>query len=129
MPKAILKLLTFLIMAVVSYSAISPSSFAVGTTASINNNVVSVSNTDTITYINGYYLVGTEWKPYTLSGSLFPGSNVWTLNGASTSINISADKSAIGVKTYILTFGCNLDSTNTAWICGNNNNWQINQVD
>ena len=126
MPKAIPKILTFLILIVVLYGAISSSSFAAGTAASINGNIISISNTDTITYVNGYYLVGTTWKPYTLSGSPFPGSGVWITNGASASINISADKSAIGAETYILTFGCNLNATNDAWVCGDNNNWQIN---
>src|SRR3990167_6886185 len=109
MPKSIPKILTFLILIVVLYGAISSSSFAAGTTTSINGTVISVSNTDAITYINGYYLVGKEWKPYTLSGSLFPSSGVWITNGASASINISSDISAIGNTTYILTYGCNLN--------------------
>ena len=77
MPKAIPKILTFLILIVVLYGAISSSSFAAGTAASINGNIISISNTDTITYVNGYYLVGTTWKPYTLSGSPFPGFSMF----------------------------------------------------
>src|SRR3989338_10185788 len=103
MSTSLFKILISLTVVILAYSLLSPASSATGTSTSINGNVISVSNTDTITYVNGYYLVGTTWKPFTLSGSLFPGSNVWTLNGASASINISADKSAIGNTTYVLT--------------------------
>src|SRR3989338_5775812 len=126
MPKTIIKITIFLAVALVAYSVISPDSSA--TTTSSNGNVISVSNSDTITYKSGYYLVGSDWKPFTLSGSLFPGFNQWILDGASASIDITNDRATIGNTAYILTYGCNLNSTNTQWVCGDNGNWQITEV-
>src|SRR3989338_1426277 len=128
MSKLIIKTLIFLGITVVSYSAFSPASSAVGTSITISGNVISVSNSDTITYKSGYYLVGSDWKPLTLSGSLFPGFNQWILDGATASIDITNDRAIIGNTTYVLTYGCNLDSTNTNWVCGDNANWKVTEI-
>ena len=89
--------------------------------ANPDDNTLTITSSDTITYNTGYYsLGGQDWQPYEFTGEA---TGPWIIGSATATIQIDANEIDDEQENYVLVYSCTRQ--NQGWNC-HDEKWQIN---